>query len=141
MGSEAPALAGAARAYNNEIIFNVVNDAYFDFALSLVMQLRVLGMEHYVMLAPYAAVCAQLQAAAAKAKDLVRARGSHTGECTTPPLIPTVNGNTVRSFSTHAQLSAAKGSLTTVLTTLIRLIQHLDSSALGLVRKVRKVAL
>jgi hypothetical protein len=27
--------------------------------------------------------------------------------CTAPSLIPTVNGNTVRSFSTHGQLSAA----------------------------------
>jgi hypothetical protein len=33
--------------------------------------------------------------------------------CTTPSLIPTVNGNTARSFSTHGQLSAAKGSSTT----------------------------
>jgi hypothetical protein len=30
--------------------------------------------------------------------------------CTAPPLIPTVNGNTVRSFSTHGHQSAAKGS-------------------------------
>jgi hypothetical protein len=35
-------------------------------------------------------------------------------KCTTPSLIPTVNGNTVRSFSTHGQQSAAKGSSTTV---------------------------
>jgi hypothetical protein len=34
--------------------------------------------------------------------------GSH------PMLIPTVNGNTVRSFSTHGQQSASKGSSTTV---------------------------
>jgi hypothetical protein len=36
--------------------------------------------------------------------------------CTAPSLIPTVNGNTVRSFSTHGQQSAAQGSSTTVLT-------------------------
>jgi hypothetical protein len=29
--------------------------------------------------------------------------------CTTPSLIPTVTGNTVHSFSTHGQLSAAQG--------------------------------
>jgi hypothetical protein len=34
--------------------------------------------------------------------------------CTAPSLIPTVNGNTVRSFSTHGQQSAAQGSSTTV---------------------------
>jgi hypothetical protein len=45
-----------------------------------------------------------------------------------PSLIPTVNGNTVRSFSTHGQLSAAQGSSTTVSRSDIRLIQHLDSS-------------
>jgi hypothetical protein len=33
---------------------------------------------------------------------------------TAPSLIPTVNGNTVRSFSTHGQQSAAKGSSTTL---------------------------
>ena len=49
--------------------------------------------------------------------------------------MPTVNGNTVRSFSTHGQLSAAKGSLTAVSRSDIRLIQHFDSSALGLVRR------
>jgi hypothetical protein len=47
--------------------------------------------------------------------------------CTAPSLIPTVNGNTVRSFSTHGQQSAAKGSSTTVSRSDIRLIQHLDS--------------
>jgi hypothetical protein len=57
--------------------------------------------------------------------------------CTTPSLIPTVNGNTVRSFSTHGQQSAAKGSSTTVSRSDIRLIQHLDSSAHGLVRRGR----
>jgi hypothetical protein len=31
-------------------------------------------------------------------------------KCTTPSLIPPVNGNTVRSFPTHGQLSAAQGS-------------------------------
>jgi hypothetical protein len=65
------ALAWSARAHNNELIFNVVNDAYYDFALSLVMQLTTLGMLHYVMLAPYESVCVELQAAATKAKDLV----------------------------------------------------------------------
>jgi hypothetical protein len=49
---------------------------------------------------------------------------------TAPSLILTVNGNTVRSFSTHGLLSAAKGSLTTVSRSDIRLIQYLDSSAL-----------
>ena len=49
--------------------------------------------------------------------------------CTGPSLIPTVNGNTVLSFSTHGQHSAAKGSSTTVSRSDIRLIQHLDSSA------------
>jgi hypothetical protein len=33
--------------------------------------------------------------------------------CTAPSLIPTVNGNTVRSFSTQGHQSAAKGSSTT----------------------------
>ena len=42
----------------------------------------------------------------------------------------------VRSFSTHGQLSAAQGSLTTVSRSDVRLIQHLDSSALGLVPEV-----
>jgi hypothetical protein len=55
--------------------------------------------------------------------------------CTALSLIPTVNGSTVRSFSTHGQLSAAQGSPTTVSRSDIRLIQHLDSSALGLVRR------
>jgi hypothetical protein len=54
-------------------------------------------------------------------------------KCTTPSLIPTVNRHTVRSFSTHGQQSAAKGSSTTVSRSDIRLIQHLDFSALGLV--------
>ena len=53
--------------------------------------------------------------------------------CTTLSLIPTVNGNTVRSFSTHGHQSAAKGSSTTVSRSDTRLMQHLDSSALGLV--------
>jgi hypothetical protein len=50
-------------------------------------------------------------------------------KCTAPSLIPTVNGNTVRSFSTHGHQSKAKGSSTTVSRDNIRLIQHLDSSA------------
>jgi hypothetical protein len=53
--------------------------------------------------------------------------------CTALSLIPTVNGNTVRSFSTHGQQSAAKGSSTTVSRS--DLIQHFDSSAHGLVRR------
>jgi hypothetical protein len=55
--------------------------------------------------------------------------------CTAPSLIPTVNGNTVRSFSTHRQQSAAKGSSTTVSRSDIRLIQYFDFSALRLVRR------
>jgi hypothetical protein len=54
-------------------------------------------------------------------------------------LITPVNGNTVRSFSTHGQLSAAQGSSTTVSRSDIRLIQHLDGSALGLVRRWRLI--
>jgi hypothetical protein len=54
---------------------------------------------------------------------------------TTPSLIPTVDGNTVRSFSTYGHQSAAQGSSTTVSRSDIRLIQYLDSSALGLVRR------
>jgi hypothetical protein len=50
-------------------------------------------------------------------------------------LIPTVTGNTVRSLSTHGQQSAAQGSSTTVSRSDIRLMQHLDSSAHGLVRR------
>ena len=34
--------------------------------------------------------------------------------CTAPSLIPTANGNTVRSFPTHGQQSAAQASSTTV---------------------------
>jgi hypothetical protein len=59
--------------------------------------------------------------------------------CTAPSLIPTVNGNTVRSFSTHGQQSAAKGSSTTVSRSDTRLIQYLDSSARGLVRRWRLI--
>jgi hypothetical protein len=52
----------------------------------------------------------------------------------------TVNGNTVRSFSTHGHQSAAKGSSTTASRSDIRFIQHLDSSALCLlVRRWRLV--
>jgi hypothetical protein len=54
--------------------------------------------------------------------------------CTALSLIPTVNGITVRSVSTHGHQSAAKGSPATVSRSDIRLIQHLDSSALGLAR-------
>jgi hypothetical protein len=50
--------------------------------------------------------------------------------CTAPSLIPTVIGNTVRSFSTHGHQSAAKGSSTTVSRSAIRLIQPFDFSAL-----------
>jgi hypothetical protein len=49
---------------------------------------------------------------------------------TAPSLVPTVNGYTVRSFSTHGQQSAAKGSSTTVSRSDLRLIEHFDSSAL-----------
>jgi hypothetical protein len=52
-------------------------------------------------------------------------------KCTALSLIPTVNDNTLLSFSTHGQLSAAQGSPTTVSGSDIRLIQHLDFSALG----------
>jgi hypothetical protein len=54
---------------------------------------------------------------------------------TAPSLIPTVNGNTVRSFPTHRQQPAAQGSSTNVSRSDIRLIQHFDSSAHGLVRR------
>jgi hypothetical protein len=46
--------------------------------------------------------------------------------CTALSLIPTVNGNTVRSFSTHGQQSAAKGSSTAVSRSDIRFIQYFD---------------
>jgi hypothetical protein len=42
--------------------------------------------------------------------------------CTALSLIPTVNGNTVRSFSTHGHHSAGKERLTTVSRSDIRLI-------------------
>ena len=45
--------------------------------------------------------------------------------------------NTVRSFSTHGQQSAAQGSSTTVSRSDIRLIHHFDFSAHGLVRRWR----
>jgi hypothetical protein len=60
-------------------------------------------------------------------------------KCTAPSLMPTVSGNTVLSFSTHGHQSAAKGSSTTVSRSDIRLIQHFDSSALGLVRRWRLI--
>jgi hypothetical protein len=59
--------------------------------------------------------------------------------CTTPSLMPTLNGNSVLSFSTHGQQSAAKGSLTTVSRSDIRLLQYFDCSALGLVRRWRLI--
>jgi hypothetical protein len=60
---------------------------------------------------------------------------------TTLSLIPTVDGNTVRSFSPHGQLSAAQGSSTTVSRSDIRLIQHLDFSAQGSVRSSAYLAI
>jgi hypothetical protein len=59
--------------------------------------------------------------------------------CTAPSLIPTVNGNMVRSFSTHGHQSAAKGSSATVSRSDIRLIQLFDFSARGLVRRWRLI--
>jgi hypothetical protein len=50
--------------------------------------------------------------------------------CTALYLITSLNGNTVRNFPTHGQLSAAKGGSATVSRSDIRLIQYLDSSAL-----------
>ena len=47
--------------------------------------------------------------------------------------------NMVRSFATHGQQSTAKGSSTTVSRSDIRLIQPLESSALGLVRRWRLI--
>jgi hypothetical protein len=44
--------------------------------------------------------------------------------CTTLSLIPTVIENTVCSFSTHGQQSAAKGSSTAVSRSHIRFNQH-----------------
>jgi hypothetical protein len=61
------------------------------------------------------------------------------GGCGAPLKRETANGHTVRSFSTHGPQSAAQGRSTTVSRSDIRLIQHLDSSAHGLVR--REVAL
>jgi hypothetical protein len=58
--------------------------------------------------------------------------------CTAPSLIPTANGYTVSSFSTHGQQSAAKGSSTTVSRSDIRFIQLFDSSAL-MVRRWRLI--
>jgi hypothetical protein len=46
---------------------------------------------------------------------VARLAGAHPRtNCTALSLITTVDGNTVRSFSTHGQLSAAQGSSTTV---------------------------
>jgi hypothetical protein len=65
----------------------------------------------------------------------VRSQSMDTN-CTAPSLIPTVTGNTVRSFPTHGQLSAAaQGSSANVSRSDIRSIQHFDSSAHGLVRR------
>jgi hypothetical protein len=61
-------------------------------------------------------------------KDQVR-RDQLKQPVSPPQTVPTVNVNTVRSFSTHGQLSAAKGSSPTVSRSAIRLIQHFDSSA------------
>ena len=58
-------------------------------------------------------------------------------KCTALSLISTVNGNTVRSFSTHGQQPAAQGSSTTVSRSDIQLIQYLDSSVHGLARRWR----
>jgi hypothetical protein len=58
-------------------------------------------------------------------RDAPVACGPFRGTATRTPqwsLIPTVNGNTVRSFSTHGHQSAAKGSSTTVSRSDIRLI-------------------
>jgi hypothetical protein len=90
-----------------------------------------------------------------KAKLLVKAQADHAaavvdrnylqvqprplGDVVERGCTPPVNGNTVRSFSTHGQQSAAKGSSTTVLRSDIRLIQYLDSSAHGLVRRWRLI--
>jgi hypothetical protein len=77
--------------------------------------------------------------ASAGSRDTLTALPKVDTNSTTPSLIPTVNGNTVRSLSTHGQQSAAKGSSTTVSRSEIRLIQHLDSSAHGLVRRWRLI--
>jgi hypothetical protein len=83
---------------------------------------------------------AAVASSAAPVVAVCSAGNTHPGErCTTPSLIPTVYGNTVRSFSTHGHQSAAQGSLTTVSRSDIRLIQHLDSSAHGLVRRWRLI--
>jgi hypothetical protein len=61
-------------------------------------------------------------------------------KCTTPSLVPTVNGNMVLSLSTHGQQSAARGSLTTASRSdIFGLTQYLDSSAHGLVRRWRLI--
>jgi hypothetical protein len=57
-------------------------------------------------------------------------------KCTTPSLIPTVNGNTVRSFPyARTTVRSERKLKTTVSRSDIQLIKHLDSSALGLVRR------
>jgi hypothetical protein len=86
-----------------------------------------------VDLLPAALVQVALERSAARHN--VRPLHPHQPPESTPALTPTSNGNTVRSFSTHGQLSAAQGSSATVSHSDIRLIQHLDSSAHGLVRR------
>jgi hypothetical protein len=56
-------------------------------------------------------------------------RGGDFVTFTPTPTTPTTN-NTVRSFSTHGQQTAAKGGSTTVSRSDIRLIQHFDFTAL-----------
>jgi hypothetical protein len=63
------------------------------------------------------------------ARAVVKTLPKVDSNCTKPSLIPTVNGNTVRSFSTHGQQSAAQGSSTTVSHALTRpsaALAHLD---------------
>jgi hypothetical protein len=55
--------------------------------------------------------------------------------CTALSLIPTVNGNTVRRFYYARTTVRSQGSSTAVSRSDIRLIQYLDSSAQGLVRR------
>ena len=63
-------------------------------------------------------------------------------DCTALSLIPTVNGNTVRSFNYARTTVRSQGGSSTVSRSDIRLIQHLDLSAHGLVRRGRsKLAL
>jgi hypothetical protein len=50
--------------------------------------------------------------------------------CTALSLIPTSNGNTVRNFPTHGQLSAAQGNLTSCLNFDFAILNLFDPSAL-----------